>query len=256
MSTFSLNDDQGQTSITRLGFWAALLLAILAASAFGLGITTPPRSGPYCPGNCIVYPFTAGVQFVPRDYRWVVPAILLIPVFVVVSVCVHALVSPGKRHLSMIGLCFASIAAGIIGIDYFIQFQVLEPSLLRGETAGLGLFSQYNPHGVFIALEDLGYLTLCSAFAFLGFAFPSGRRLENFIRWTLIIAALLGLVSFIGMTWHFGLDIEYRFEVAIITITWICLLALGPMLVFYFRRLGAGKNGASVKTDRHFPDGD
>jgi hypothetical protein len=248
----SLNNEQGQTSATGLGFWSALMLAILAALAFALGITTPPRSGPFCSGSCIVYPFTDAAQFVPRDYRWVVPAIMLIPVFVVVSACVHTIVSASKRHLSLIGLCFASIAAGIIGIDYFIQFQVLEPSLLRGETGGLGLFSQYNPHGVFIALEDLGYLTLCAAFAFLGIAFPSRRSLENFIRWTLIIAALLGLIAFVGMTWRFGPDIEYRFEVAIITITWICLLALGPMLVFYFRRLGAGKNGASVETDRHF----
>ena len=236
MATLSLNNERRQTSVTSLGFWTAIVLAILAAVAFALGITTPPRSGPFCTGNCIVYPFTDAVQFVPRDYRWVVPAILLIPVFVVVSACVHALVSPGRRHLSLIGLCFAPIAAGIIGIDYFIQFQVIEPSLLRSETAGLGLFSQYNPHGVFIALEDLGYLTLCAAFAFLGVAFPPGQRLENFIRWTLIIAAVLGLVTFVGMTWHFGLDIKYRFEVAIITIPWIALLALAPMLAFFFRR--------------------
>jgi len=200
-----------------------------------------------------VYPFTDAVQFVPRDYRWVVPAILLIPAFVVVSACVHALVFPGRRYLSLIGLCFASIAAGIIGIDYFIQFQFIEPSLLRGETAGLGLFSQYNPHGVFIALEDLGYLTLCAAFAFLGVAFPSGQRLENFIRWTLIIAAVLGLVTFVGMTWHFGLDIEYRFEVAIITIIWISLLAVGPMLVL-FSKTWSREDGALVKTGRHYPD--
>ena len=236
MPTLSLNNDQGQTSVTGLGFWSALLLAILAASAFGLGITTPPRSGPFCTGNCIVYPFTDAAQFVPRDYRWVVPAILLIPVFVVVSACVHAHVSTGKRHLSLIGLCFASIAAGIIGIDYFVQLQVLEPSLLRGETAGLGLFSQYNPHGFFIALEDLGYLALCAAFGFLGLAFPSARRLGSTIRWTFIVAGLLGFASFFGMTWRFGFDLEYRFEIVIITITWFTLLFTGLMLAFSFRR--------------------
>ena len=89
MPTLSLKDDQCQTSVTGLGFWSALLLAILASLAFALGITTPPRSGPFCPGNCIVYPFTDAAQFVPRDYRWVAPAIFLIPVFVVVSACLH-----------------------------------------------------------------------------------------------------------------------------------------------------------------------
>ena len=241
MSNVLVKEDVAQKSAIGLGFWAALLLAILAAIAFALGITTPPRSGPYCPGDCIAYPFTDATRFVPRDYRWVVPAILLIPVFVIVSACIHSLVPATKRHLSLIGLCFASIAAGIIGIDYFIQFQVLEPSLLHGETVGLVLFSQYNPRGVFIALEDLGYLTLCAAFGFTGAAFPRTRRLENAIRWTFDIAALLGCASFIGMTWRFGLDIEYRFEVAIITITWMALLVIGVMLSFFFRKPRDGR---------------
>ena len=218
MSNLLVKEDVAQKSAIGLGFWAALLLAILAAIAFALGITTPPRSGPYCTGDCIAYPFTDAARFVPRDYRWVIPAILLIPVFVIVSACIHSLVPATKRHLSLIGLCFASIAAGIIGIDYFIQFQVLEPSLLHGETVGLVLFSQYNPRGFFIALEDLGYLTLCVAFGFAGASFPRTRR------------------SFIGMTWRFGLDIEYRFEVAIITITWMTLLVVGVMLSFFFRK--------------------
>ena len=223
-----------QQSAIALGFWTALLLALVAAAAFALGITTPPRSGPYCTGTCIAYPFTDAAQFVPRDYRWVIPGILLIPIFVVVVACVHSLVEIGRRHLSVAGLCFASMAAGIIGIDYFIQFQMAEPSLVHGETAGLALFSMYNPHGVYIALEDLGFLTLCVAFLFVGLAVPRVTRLAVAIRWTLVAAALLGFATFAGMTWHFGLDLEYRFEVAVITITWITLLAAGVMLAFFF----------------------
>jgi hypothetical protein len=166
------------------------------------------------------------------------PGILLIPVFVVVAACIHALVEVSKRHLSLIALCFASVAAGIIGIDYFIQFQVAETSLLHGETTGLVLFTQYNPHGVFIALEDLGYLALCFAFLFVGVAFPQISRLARSIRWTFVQAGLLGFASFVGLTWRFGLDVEYRFEVAIITITWISLLATGMMLAFFFRTAG------------------
>jgi len=43
MATLSLNNERRQTSVTSLGFWTALVLAILAALAFALGITTPPR---------------------------------------------------------------------------------------------------------------------------------------------------------------------------------------------------------------------
>ena len=79
---------------------------LLAVTAFALGITTPPRSGPYCTGNCIVYPFTDAARFVPRDYSWVIPAIFLVPVFVVVVASIHECVQPGKRHLNLVGLCF------------------------------------------------------------------------------------------------------------------------------------------------------
>jgi len=226
---------QPQYGPMRLGFWSAILLALLAVTAFALGITTPPRSGPYCTGNCIVYPFTDAAQFVPRDYNWVIPAILLVPVFVVVVACIHPCVQPGKRHLSLVGLCFASIAASIIATDYFIQFQVAEPSLLRGETAGLALFTQYNPHGLFIALEDLGYLALCIAFVFVGTAFPGAKVLARAIRWTFVAAAFLGFSCFAAMTWRFGLDLEYRFEVAIITVAWTALVVLGVMLALFFR---------------------
>jgi hypothetical protein len=219
----------------RLGFWSAILLALLSVTAFALGITTPPRSGPYCVGDCIAYPFTDAARFVPRDYHWVVPAILLVPVFLVLVACIHPSVQPGKRHLSLIGLCFTSIAAGILAIDYFIQFQVAEPSLRHGETAGLTLFTQYNPHGLFIALEDLGYLALCVAFAFVGAAFPGARGAARAIRWAFLVTAFLGLGCFGAMAWRFGLDIEYRFEVAIISITWSALVVLGVMLAFFFR---------------------
>jgi hypothetical protein len=203
--------------------------------AFALGITTPPRSGPYCTGDCIAYPFTDVARFVPRDYHWILPAILLVPVFVVVVACIHSRVESAKRHLSLLSLCFASMAAAILAIDYFIQFQVAEPSLLHRESGGLELFTQYNPHGIFIALEDLGYLALCVAFTFMGAAFPGARGAARAIRWTFLVAALLGLGCFAAMAWRFGFDIEYRFEVAIISITWSAMVVLGVMLAFFFR---------------------
>jgi hypothetical protein len=224
-----------QNGPRRLGFWGAILLALLSVTAFVLGITTPPRSGPYCSADCIAYPFTDAARFVPQDYRWVIPAILLVPAFLVVTACIHPYVQSGKRHLSLIGLCFASMAAVTLAIDYFIQFQVAEPSLLHRQTGGLELFTQYNPHGIFIALEDLGYLALCVAFTFIGAAFPGAKGAARAIRSAFLVAGFLGLGSFAAMTWRFGLDIEYRFEVAIISITWSALVVLGVMLAFFFR---------------------
>ena len=69
----------------RIGRWIAPSLAVLAATAFALGIATPPRSGPFCIGKCIVYPYTDVVQFLPRDYLWVIPGTVLLPLFVVLA---------------------------------------------------------------------------------------------------------------------------------------------------------------------------
>ena len=99
-----------------------------------------------------------------------------------------------------------------------------------------------------------GYLALCVAFVFLGTAFPGARVLARAVRWTLVAAAFLGFGSFAAMTWRFGLDLEYRFEVAIITVAWTALAVLGVMLALFFRRPPsednapgkAGKSTASV----------
>jgi hypothetical protein len=123
---------------------------------------------------------------------------------------------------------------------------------MHGEVSGLALFTQYNPHGLFIALEDLGYLVLCVAFVFVGAAFPGAKGVARAIRWTFLVAGFLGLGCFAAMTWRFGLDIDYRFEVAIITIVWTALVALGIMLAFFFRpqrsedyRIGSSGDGDS-----------
>ena len=233
-----------------LGFWTSLLVSLLAVTAFAFGITTPPRSGPYClSGPCIAYPYTNAAQYVPRDYYWVAPALLLLPAFLVVAHCLHTVVPAEKKHLSSIALNFTSIAAALIALDYFLQFQIDEPSLLKNETAGLSLFTQYNPHGFFIALEDLGYLTLCLAFLFLSPAVPRTVRAAQAIRWTLLIAGSLGLATFAEMTWHYGLNIDYRFEVAVITIIWTTSLILGIECAVFFRsmRIGAPNPPATAQ---------
>jgi hypothetical protein len=60
--------EQERSLLGRLGSWAGLLSAGLSAAALGLGVTTPPRSGPYCRESCLGYPYLDAAAFVPRDY--------------------------------------------------------------------------------------------------------------------------------------------------------------------------------------------
>ena len=168
-----------RTGPARIGTWSAALTAVCAAAPLTLGVTTPPRSGPNCRSDCITYPYTDGAAFVPRDYRWMCPVALLALVFVALAVCIHGDAEEDRKGRSLIGVACAAVAAGLLTVAYVVQLAVVQPSLLKGETEGLSLVSQYNPHGVFIAFEDLGYALMSVAFLFCGAALVGRGRLEG-----------------------------------------------------------------------------
>jgi hypothetical protein len=109
------------TSTSRLGFWVAILTAVGAAVALALGIATPMRSGVNCTGACIPYPYTDVASFVPRDYLWMYPAVLLMPLFVMLMACLQGYVREDRKVLSQVGLSFATLSAALIGVDYAIS---------------------------------------------------------------------------------------------------------------------------------------
>jgi hypothetical protein len=63
----------------------------------------------FCTGQCILYPFTDAARYIPRDYLWVVPAALILPIFVIVAGCIHSCAPISRRVFSLIGLCFACL---------------------------------------------------------------------------------------------------------------------------------------------------
>ena len=225
--------------VSQLGFYSSVLTAIIAAVFFIAGILTPARSGPFAPAaNSISYPYTNVAAFIPNDYLWLYPGILLALIFVVLMVCIHFYASNDKKIFSQIGLLFAMVYATVISIDYFIQFTMVIPSILSGETAGLSLFTQYNPHGIFIALEGLGYLMMSVAFLFAAAVFAGGK-LENAIRWLFVASFILAIVSYTVFS-LLRYDIV-AFEVTILTINWTVLIVSGILLSILFRREGQEK---------------
>jgi len=234
-------------SASRLGFWTALLITVAAAAALGIaGTTAPARSGPNCPPlvelgvveSCVEYPYTDVAAFVPIEYIWMYPALLTALLFVVLVVCIHHYAAADRKVFSQIALSFAVISAAAHAINYFIQLAVMQPSLLKGELEGLSLFSQYNPHGIFIALEDLGYFLMGITFLLVAVAFVPRNRLERAIRFTLITGAILVVGGLIFMALLYGSDLEYRYEVLSLTVDWIVLIVSGVLLSVFFKRVG------------------
>lgn len=221
-------------TVGRLGFFSSILTVVITTVFFIGGIMTPPRSGPFAPAAGVVaYPYTNVAAYIPGDYLWLYPGILLAFIFIVLMVCIHYYAPDNRKVFSKIGLSFALIYATTIIIDYFIQFIIVIPSILSGETAGLSLFTQYNPHGIFIALEGLGYLMMSIAFLFTSAVFTGGR-LERAIRWLFIASFVLAITSFVILS-LLRYDIV-AFEVTILTINWIVLIVSGILLSIIFRR--------------------
>lgn len=207
---------------------------MLAAVFFGVGIFGSSST------ESIQYPYVLST-IRPIDYGVWIPGFLIAPILVVLIACIHFQAPANKKIFSQIGLSFALIYAGIITADYFIQLTVILPSILSNETEGLALFSMYNPHGLLVALESLGYLMMNTALLVIAAVFAGRSRVERAIRWLFVIGFVLAVGSFSVITLA-GYQIVY-FEIAIITINVIVLIASGALLSLFFKRIERMEKG-------------
>ncbi len=221
----------------KLGIYASTILSVLTLITFGFAMKAIPPSGPYCPGNCMDYPFTDILLYYPRDYNWMYLAIFQLFAFVVFIVASHFISNKTNKVFTFLSTVFSVISATVLLIAYFTQFSVVPMSMMKGETEGIALITQYNGHGMFIAMEELGYSTMSIALFFLAFAFSNRTRLEMAIRIILLSQLGLTLIAFLLYTLKYGLERSYLFEVATIAINWIVLIVTGIMIGLHYRKL-------------------
>ena len=221
----------------KFGFYISVITTILTFITFSIAICTPPLSGPFCTEDCFQYPYHDILDRFPRDYYWMFPAITLSFSYLIMMICIHHFTSNEKKIYSLIGISFAIISTLILSLDYFVQVSFIQPSLLAGETEGIAALSQYNPHGVFIILEEMGFITMNISFFCLVPVLSNSDKLEKKIRWTFIISFLLMLLSLVIVLVVHGIRREYRFEIIIISITWIELIITGVFFSIYFNKL-------------------
>ncbi len=218
------NDDSHKINLT-FGYYSSFLLSVLTMITFGFAMTAIPPSGPYCPGNCMNYPFPDILLYYPRDYYWMYLAIFQLFVFVAFMVTNHFIVNTAKKLYTFLSISFTLISSTVLLIAYFTQFSVVPISVMKGETEGIALITQYNENGLFIAMEELGYITMSVALFFLAFAFSKSNRAERIIRLILISQLILTFIAFIFYSIKFGIERSYMFEVATITINWLVVNA-------------------------------
>ena len=227
---------EGQLNTGKFGFYISMITAIITLVTFVIAINTPPLSGPFCTGSCFEYPYADIASRFPRDYFWMYSAIVLSFCYLIMMGCIYQVTPSHKKVFAMIGVLFATMSAMILSVNYFVQVSVIQPSLLAGETVGIALITQFNPHGIFIVLEEIGLFMMVISFFALFPIFDKRNLLEKGIRYTTIIGFVLTIVSFALVSIIYGIHREYLFEVAIISITWLELILLGILFARYFRR--------------------
>jgi len=220
----------------RFGFYSSLSLTILTIITFGFAMIAIPPAGPYCPGDCMSYPYPDILSYYPRDYYWMYMAVFQLVAYLIFIIANHFNVLHERRIFSFISVAFALISTTVLLADYYIQFAVVPISVMKGETEGIALITQYNGHGVFVVLEELGYFMMSISFLFLGLAFAMKNRLERTIRWILIVPFVITVFSFVFYSIKFGIDRDYRFEVAAISFNWVMIIVAGILLSIYFKR--------------------
>jgi len=220
----------------KFGYYASLIFALFTLITWGLAMMAVPPSGPYCQGDCMTYPFPDILSYFPRDYYWMYLAVIQLFSYLVFMISNHFFAPLEKKLYGSISVGFSLIAAVVLLIAYYTQFAVVPLSVMKGETEGIALLTQYNGHGVFIALEELGYIAMSISFLFLAPVFSMKKVLERSIRWILLLAFASTLLAFVLYTLKFGIERHYRFEVAAITINWLVSIAVGILISVFMRR--------------------
>ena len=232
-----MTDNAARVSASRLGVWVAPSTAAVGVVSLVVSVSTPVRSGPWCNDGCVAYPYTDVAAFVPRDYLWIYPQVLLVLLFVVLAACLLHWVPPQRRLSAAVAVCFAVIGAAVLVVDYGIQLTVLQPAVLSGQTEGLSALTMYNPRGVFIALENVGYAVFGVAFVFLGGALAgASSRRERAVHWVFIVGGVLILAALVLSAAIYRADLDYWFELMSLSITWLVLIVSGTLLTVVFGR--------------------
>jgi len=237
------------TSDSRFGFWTAMGTGIMTLATFGVAIATPPLSGPLCTVGCFRYPFLDIAARYPRDYYWMLPALPATILYVAFMLGLQAHARPERRLLGQLGVVLAVMGALTLLGDYFVQLVAIQPSIVAGEADGVSLLTQYNPHGLFIALEELGYLLMSASLACMAPTLSRATRLERVVH-RLFVGGLSASLAALGwFVIRYGHGRAYRFELAVISIVWLTLIPGALMMAAVFRRhIREGMSTAVIAT--------
>lgn len=222
-------------NVLKLVFLSSYGLSLVTFITFAFAMFAVPISGANAPNGGILYPYLETIERYPRDYIWQYLAMFMICIYLINIISIRAIVSREKQSYIQIASSFALIATATLLINYYVQVNVVPVSLMNQEHEGIAVITQYNPHGLFIALEEIGYLMMAISF---GFLIPVFRgKYTNCIAVIYLLSVIIAIVSFVFISVQYGLDKLDRYEVIIISTTWLVLIINGILTGNKVRKL-------------------
>ncbi len=222
-------------STTRVALYVSTATAVITTVTFGLALTAVPISGANCPGDCLEYPYLDTADRFPRDYFWMYPAIGLVIAYLLLMVSLRAVAPQNRSVIGQMAVAVSVVAAAVLVPTYFVQFSVVPSSIAAGETDGIALLTQYNPHGAFIALEEVGYLLMSVSFLLAIPLIDDAGVKARLVRWLFGAGFFVPIVALVAVALMYGVDRQDRFEVAAISVNWLVLIVNGILLASIFR---------------------
>jgi hypothetical protein len=235
-----MNENGPGSAELRLAQYAAVAVAALTLVTFGLAMIAVPPSGPFCPGDCMEYPFEELMRYFPRDYLWMYAAIPQLLSFLVFAVAVYFTTPTRRKVFAGLAGCFAAFTVLVLMVNYYVQFSVVPVSVSNGQFEGIPLLTQYNGYGVFIAMEELGFFFMSLAFLAFSFTLERRDRLEKVLAWILTIPFVATVLSLVLYTIQYGIERDYRVEVATITANWTVAIVGGFLYAVVYRKRQKG----------------
>lgn len=156
------------------------------------------------------------------------PSLFLGSSFLVMTVSIHQLSSPGQKIWSQSALVFATIYTVLISINYYVQLAWVTPRLAAGRIAGMEQFL-FVPFDSFLySVDILGYSFMSVATLFAAMVF-TGKGIERIARWFLLANGLLLPFIALQMYCHWFIWIAALWAITFPGSTW--------SLAILFRRM-------------------
>lgn len=210
---------------------AAITATAGTALAWPLAVIDLPQSGPMCQqATCLTAPFTTAV-YNPIDYLWMYPAAIAVVSFAVLLIILEPLAPPHRWVAARLASRAASAAAVLLISAFTLQLFVVQPSIVLNEQDSVGMWSQFNPHGGFIALENLGYLLMSLSLVATSRLVPGRQGLRRLVRTTGAALGGLGVLALPVQGALFGAQLDYRYEVTAISLNWTAILVISIPLM-------------------------